>query len=408
MCLDNLIVADPAAKGPYYGISGYWCWIASAYSTEKYTSEYLFMFVSAGFSFTLYSLVFLRLRGNITHSGGYRIYFQQRPKVRVGRTSTGTYITSYDRRVESDLTAMAKQMLWYPIAYTVLVLPIGATRFYTVSHGAVPFSVTIATAALLMLSGFVNTVLFCTTRGILPSGWRKKFSTGITLGDGPADVSWSSWGNATRRESVARKGPVGAGRASFVIDISVEKNIEVRYDDEASSLTSPTWPLRAYDGRQRADNYSYHIRHPSYPQLRHEGRSVCLDGEEGAGVLNDEVLPDLADEELLHRPLHAPRRREGCRSDPLVDLEAPVSAYPFSTGYSVNTKPRQGRLPPILTFSDAHISRISGDLGGNGSGVYYDDRPPQDMHMGIFHPAGDKHPYSPTHPGTESGRPAGY
>lgn len=309
---------------------------------------------------------------------------------------------------------MAKQMLWYPIAYTVLVLPIGATRFYTVSHGAVPFSVTIATAALLMLSGFVNTVLFCTTCSVLPSGWRKKFSTGIMPGDGPAYVSSSSWGNVTWRESAAaRKGPVGPGRASFVIDISVEKNIEVRYDHEPSSLTSPTWPLRAYNGRQRADDYSYHIRHPSYPPLRDDGRSVCLEGgEEGAGVLNDEVLPagnaDLADEEMLHRPLHAPRRREGCLSDPLVGLEAPVSAYPFSTGYSVNTNTRQDRLPPILTFSDAHVSRMSGDLGGNNGGVYYDERSPQDTRMGIFHPAGDKYPYSPTHPGTESGRSAGY
>ena len=361
LCVEYLIIAGPAAKGPYYGISGYWCWITPAYSTERYTSEYLFMFISAGFSFALYSLVFLRLRGNITHSGGCRIHFHQRPKVRVGKTSTGTYIMTDDRRVESYLTTVAKQMLWYPIAYAVLVLPIGATQFYTTSHASVPFSVTIFTAALLILSGFVNTVLFCTTRSVLPSGWRQRFSIGTTPSGGTGVVTWSSWGNSAW--SVAKKGAAGPVRASYVIDINVEKDIEIKYDDEPGpssskygSPTSPSWPLRAHSIGQRADIYSYNTRQSLYPPIRDiwEGISLETVGEDGDGSLNAGVLPaskaKIVDETMLPHPVHATRRHERCMSDPTMGVAAPVSAYPFSATHSFNTNTRQYRLSDVQLF----------------------------------------------------------
>src|SRR5260370_26482991 len=112
------------------------------------------MFTWAVFSFILYLLVFFRLRGNIAVSDGYKIHFHQRPKVRLGRTSDGARIVTGDLRVESHLTVVAKQMLWYPVAYTVLILPMAASRFSTFSGVSVPFPVTIFTAAVFMLHGF--------------------------------------------------------------------------------------------------------------------------------------------------------------------------------------------------------------------------------------------------------------
>jgi hypothetical protein len=390
MFIANLIVAGTEARGrgPYYGIAGYWCWIAPAYSTERYTSEYLFSFASAGFSFILYVLVFLRLRGNITVSGGYKVYFHQRPKLRVGRTSAGTYILADDQRVESHLTTVAKQMLWYPVAYTILVLPIGTSRYYNNSGASVPFPVTIGTAALFMLSGFVNTMLFCATRSVLSRYWRQRPSIGTAWNSRRGDITLSTWGNSAwrRTEPGPRQGTMGAGRSSFVIDISVEKDIEIKYDDgpspssfRSSTPTSPACPLRVYSGRQRADDtYSSHIRQPSIPPLGDE-RSLEVDGADEHSFLNSGAHParttNIVDATTLRHPLYISRRRERGTSEPAMGLEVPASVYPFSMAASGNTSTGQIWSPPVVTFgptvNHAYPSRASGDFGGNGGGTYY-------------------------------------
>ncbi|KAK6969223.1 hypothetical protein R3P38DRAFT_3243837 [Favolaschia claudopus] len=77
---------DTTRHGPFFGISGYWCWIAPAYPTPRIVLDYLFMFVAAAFSFLLYTLVFLRLRGNIVMDCG-RISFH--------RTGVSLGVSSY-------------------------------------------------------------------------------------------------------------------------------------------------------------------------------------------------------------------------------------------------------------------------------------------------------------------------
>jgi len=367
------------------------------------------MSASFGFSFILYLLVFLRLRGNVTLSGGYKVHFHPRPKVRVGITSTGTYISTDDRRVESHLTTVAKQMLWYPFAYTILVLPIGASQYSTTSGASVPFPVIVFSAALFMLSGFVNTVLFCATRSVLPGHWRHRFNIGTTLSSERAGITLSTWGNSPWRptESGIRKGAVAAGRSSFVIDVSVEKNVEIKYDNEPSisslkfsSLASPTSPLRAYSGRQRADGYNHHIRRPSVLPLRDERNSISLgvDEEGDDSDLNgahQARRPNGFDATTSRHPSYASRTRESGISESAMGLEAPASVYPFFMGASRNTDMTQPWSPSILTSgaarNQAHLSRASGDFGGNGSDTNwkgYDGRLPQSPHTGVYHSAG--------------------
>ncbi|KIJ43393.1 hypothetical protein M422DRAFT_145125, partial [Sphaerobolus stellatus SS14] len=59
------VIIENNKKGPFWGVSGYWCWITNSYHIEQLTNEYLFMFITVGLSFVLYTLIFLRLRGNI-------------------------------------------------------------------------------------------------------------------------------------------------------------------------------------------------------------------------------------------------------------------------------------------------------------------------------------------------------
>lgn len=60
-------------------------------------------------------------------------------------------------------------MLVYPIAYTTLILPIAISRFLAWSGRDVPFATTIFADIVFLFSGFVNVLLFITTRRILPA-----------------------------------------------------------------------------------------------------------------------------------------------------------------------------------------------------------------------------------------------
>jgi len=233
------------------------------------------MTVSAAFCFILYSLVFFRLRGNIGVSGGYKISLHRQSRVVAGRTSDGTDIMTDDRRIESHLTTVAKQMLWYPIVYTVIVLPIAASRFSAFSGISVPFLVTIFTTSVFMLHGFFNTVLFCKTKDILPGSWRQKFGLGAgrgTKGDvDPPSRIHEAWYTATRPATV------GIGTVPGVRSVDVEKGMEIKYVAEpraayvkfgsptsptSSTLTtSPTSPLRSHGGSGcQADTQENYIR----------------------------------------------------------------------------------------------------------------------------------------------------
>lgn len=120
--------------------------------------DYMIMFMSAGFAFVFYSLVFLRMRGNIVVSGWYMRFRFNRNSHWRGRDFAG-----------DSAVAVARQMLLYPIAYSIIILPIAAARFSEWSGHNVPFGVTIFSDVVFLLSGFVNVTLFTTTRRLLPA-----------------------------------------------------------------------------------------------------------------------------------------------------------------------------------------------------------------------------------------------
>lgn len=82
---------------------------------------------------------------------------------------------------------VARQMLWYPVAYSILVIPIAAARFSAFNGKDVPFSVTIFTGSIFMLSGFVNAILFTATRRVIhfPSSWKSRLFSFSRRGNDP-------------------------------------------------------------------------------------------------------------------------------------------------------------------------------------------------------------------------------
>ncbi|KAJ6548560.1 hypothetical protein B0H19DRAFT_1031814 [Mycena capillaripes] len=163
-----IIIIGPTTQnthlhGPFYGISGYWCWISPGYTTlhTTYLSSPMFitrqMFIAAGFSFVLYTLVFLRMRGNIVFESG-RISFRKTASARLpaGRGNR-----------ENRPLIISKQMLLL-VAYTIIILPIAAARFSSFAGQDVPFELWLLSDTVFLLSGVVNVTVFTMTRRILP------------------------------------------------------------------------------------------------------------------------------------------------------------------------------------------------------------------------------------------------
>ena len=283
-----------------------------------------------------------------------------------------------DRRVESHLTTVAKQMLWYPIAYTVLVLPIAAARFSTFTGASVPFPVTIFTAAVFMLTGFVNAVLFGLTRNVLPGTWKQRFGFGSTIDSrGVTSGQTSRTTNATWRGAaptrVGTMGTVSTGTSHIVLNVGVEKAVEIKYDDPdslpsflkvGSSPTppSPPSPRRGYPGGgQQPDTYNYYVQGRSIPSPRSGRRSIRIEGDEEAYRGAATSRPNTTEREVLHHQGHPYSGIESAVYRPAPDLEAPASFHPFAMATPVHTETQRARPSSILVIGNPiHPSQVPG------------------------------------------------
>jgi hypothetical protein len=72
------------------------------------------MFVSAGISLIVYTLVFFRLRGNLI-AEGYRIKVLSVNSSRAWNLEAGRAV------MESNTMSVAWQLMWYPVSYTFTV-----------------------------------------------------------------------------------------------------------------------------------------------------------------------------------------------------------------------------------------------------------------------------------------------
>ncbi|KAI6156984.1 hypothetical protein BKA82DRAFT_539533 [Pisolithus tinctorius] len=153
-----LVVVPNVVQNNIYGPTSHWCWIDRGIM-QQIGLDYMWMWLTAVLniiSYLLLALVVKRLvvvdgcklrwggkqeRGMIAHGGG-----------------------------TSPESVRATQMLFYPLLYVVLVLPLSAARFSQIRGDNVPFSVTASSAALFALSGLFNTILYAFTRPRLIPG----------------------------------------------------------------------------------------------------------------------------------------------------------------------------------------------------------------------------------------------
>ncbi|KAF7318348.1 Git3 domain-containing protein [Mycena chlorophos] len=147
--------------GPYFGDSGAWCWITSSYPLEQIFLEYFFEYVSAVLCFFLYVFLILRMRGDLARvDGRWRIRFL--PKEEAWMVSLRRDLIDY------TMLQATQKMVWYPIVYTLLIIPISITRISSFAGVKVPLGLIITADIFFNLIGFSNVVLLNITQRWFP------------------------------------------------------------------------------------------------------------------------------------------------------------------------------------------------------------------------------------------------
>ncbi|KAH9968197.1 hypothetical protein BC827DRAFT_1152477 [Russula dissimulans] len=150
------------ALGPYFGPSGFWCWISESYPDEQVCLEYMFEWMSAFFSFALYVTVLLRVRGNLSRDTMGKWSLRWVP-------SSESWQLGFARDyLDSSTFKMAANIVWYPVIYTVLIVPISIARFASYAGAPVPDEFIFLADLIYALGGFTNLVLFLGTRRHIP------------------------------------------------------------------------------------------------------------------------------------------------------------------------------------------------------------------------------------------------
>ncbi|KAF8526879.1 hypothetical protein BU17DRAFT_82314 [Hysterangium stoloniferum] len=171
-CTDmfGIVILQNKNDGPFFGISGYWCWITQSYPRARLWLEYAYMFTSAGLCGIIYVLIYLRLRGNISGSGWSlrlrRIPKSERWAVKLSRDE-----------IDSRLYKFAKQLVLYPLAYTLIIIPIAVARFIDFCGMDVPFWFTISADFFFNLNGCFNVLIFAITIRYTEATYNLKLSS---------------------------------------------------------------------------------------------------------------------------------------------------------------------------------------------------------------------------------------
>ncbi|KAJ3783166.1 hypothetical protein GGU10DRAFT_361634 [Lentinula aff. detonsa] len=144
--------------GPVYGPSGLACGVRETLKTQLFFFHLLPIFVAAVLSAIVYALIFLVLRGYIVIKGGVRV------------TSDSTY--------QQFFTSIVRTMLWYPVAYIVLLVPYSVTRLLSIRGYTIPFQVMVFAFVCWFALGVVNALLLFNTFRVLSPAFEAKSATG--------------------------------------------------------------------------------------------------------------------------------------------------------------------------------------------------------------------------------------
>jgi len=128
--------------------SPYWCWISPQFNAERLAGEYVWMWLALFTSVVMYIPLYLWAKGRL--SIGERWY-------ELHLSQPGQKAEYFQRRTSLGL-------LCYPLAYSLVVLPISVARWTQIHHPHIPSAAMLFGQSMLNLSGAINVVLFLIIR----------------------------------------------------------------------------------------------------------------------------------------------------------------------------------------------------------------------------------------------------
>ncbi|CAJ2502229.1 Uu.00g096230.m01.CDS01 [Anthostomella pinea] len=124
-----------AANGGYFVRAAAWCWISREYELLRLLTHYLFIFISIVVATTFYALIVLFLRRQHQRGGLENVKDKHHPA-----------------------------FLAYPLIYLVCILPLALGRIATMAGSEPPVGYFCFAGALTASNGWLDVVLFATTR----------------------------------------------------------------------------------------------------------------------------------------------------------------------------------------------------------------------------------------------------
>ncbi|KAI0266781.1 hypothetical protein BC834DRAFT_112963 [Gloeopeniophorella convolvens] len=139
----------PSIHKHYEAPTPYWCWISSQFSGQRLAGEYIWIWFALFSSLVMYILLYFWTEGRLSvdEDKWYKFY-THKPEQRL----------AYSQR------RAALGMLAYPLAYSVVVLPVSVARWLLFNHQAVPSAVTFLAVSIFNLSGAINVLLLVIIR----------------------------------------------------------------------------------------------------------------------------------------------------------------------------------------------------------------------------------------------------
>ncbi|KAI6028215.1 hypothetical protein EDC04DRAFT_158510 [Pisolithus marmoratus] len=147
-----LVVVPNVVQHNIYGPTGYWCWI-DRNTVERIGLDYLWMWLAAVLDIISYLSLALVMRRCALADGNKLRWW--------GKQESRSILDGLETSAES---VRVVQMLFYPLVYVIIVLPISAARFSQFRGHDVPLAVTTFTDTLFALSGLFDTILYAFTR----------------------------------------------------------------------------------------------------------------------------------------------------------------------------------------------------------------------------------------------------
>ncbi|KAG9031593.1 hypothetical protein FRB95_002522 [Tulasnella sp. JGI-2019a] len=151
------------------------CWISDGYDNSRLFAEYIWMWSAALINIAFYIPLYFRVRGNITVNPVSRkisFNFIQKKGLTwdMSNQPNSAAIAMHSVVGAGGRNKEALKLIWYPISYTALILPISIARWSSFPYMEIvavkdlPILRTSITVFIFGLSGLVNVLLFLWTR----------------------------------------------------------------------------------------------------------------------------------------------------------------------------------------------------------------------------------------------------